>query len=225
MNAKKPEQQHSLGIKAPDGFHRSFVVAVDAEAAWQAVARPVEGQLGRYNLPGFEAECSELESTRGKFLRLTKAEEPCKGTEIALVFEDSGNGTRITVVQYGFGPWLPEVIETFGMVWNHIVADLKLYIETGVQIKTHLFAEPPPQAQLGCKTRDALSGLEVTDVNAGGFCDRAGIKNGDLLVKLGGARLLNGLQLQSLLRVCTREQVLGATIVRDRRLLEVSAML
>jgi hypothetical protein len=63
--------------------------------------------------PGVEAPADEVSVTPESELRVIKAVEPCKGTEIVITFEDEDTGTRITFVQTGFGdgfaqmkPWL-----------------------------------------------------------------------------------------------------------------------
>jgi predicted metalloprotease with PDZ domain len=159
----------------------------------------------------------------GRLLRVRKDEQPCAGTEIAVRLEHAGSGTRVTVVQSGFGPWLPDVIEMFGMVWNMIVADLKLYIERGITLKTHLFSEPQPTANLGCSLEDNLTGLVVVTVNDDGFAARAGIQQGDLLVNLNGVRLLNGMQLLDLMRMCKAGDELNAVWARGRERMEATA--
>lgn len=213
--------------KVADGFRRTFVVDVAPEAVWQALTRPPAGALdaAAVHMPGFEARCSILEQDPGKLLRLSKDEEPCSGTEIAVRLEHAGSGTRVTVVQSGFGPWLPDVIEMFGMVWNMIVADLKLYLERGIAIKTHLFEEPPPRVGLGCDAVDQLDGLKVANVAADGFAARLGVAGEDLLLKLNGARLLNSMQLADLLRMCAPGQELEAVWARGSELMRGRAQL
>jgi hypothetical protein len=213
-------------LNRQDGFQRSFVVDLDPQAVWDAIRRPPRADHDgrtRYNLPGFEADCLVVDSEAASLLRVIKDEEPCKGTEIVISLAHEGSGTRITVVQSGFGPWLPDVLEMFGYVWNMIVADLALYIETGIQIKTHLFQDGAPTVELGCKTADALSGLRVTDVDAGGFCQRAGIRQGDLLLKMGQVRLVHTLQLQSLLHMCKPGDPVSVTWARSGALMNATS--
>ena len=77
--------------------------------------------FGADHAPGTLA--TELEVDPGRLLRVNKDEEPCAGTEIAIVLENADNGTRITVVQSGFGPWLTSVRDTFEAHWQQIVHD------------------------------------------------------------------------------------------------------
>ncbi|MBS05364.1 MAG: hypothetical protein CMQ24_22060 [Gammaproteobacteria bacterium] len=202
-----------------DGFRRSFVVDLDASDVWSAIARPATDtdDALAFHLPGFEANCTGFEVDVSRLLRVRKAEEPCKGTEIVVQLEATDTGTRVTVTQSGFGPWLADLIEPFTQVWHGIVADLKLYIETGVSIRTHLFDEKPPRVALGCATMDAISGVQVTSVEADGYAVAVGIEVGDLLVALNGSRALFGLQLTEMLRLCEPGQTLEATWVRGRK--------
>lgn len=212
-----------------DGFRRSFVIDVAPDTVWRAVTgAPAEAKddgTPQYHMAGFEALCSVIEEDPGTLLRLRKEEEPCSGTEIAVQLEHAGSGTRVTVVQSGFGPWLPDVIEMFGMVWNMIVADLKLYLEQGVRVKTHLFDQAPPRASLGCETQDRLEGLAVGRVAEDGFAGRAGLRTGDLLLQLNGVRLLNTMQLIDLMRIGAPGTELEAVWARSGELMRATVPL
>ena len=206
-----------------EGFQRTFVVDVAPDAVWEALTGPQPRHTGDDTvcfLHGFEARCSVLERDPGRFLRLRKDEDPCSGTEIAVRLEHAGSGTRVTVVQSGFGPWLADVIETFAGVWHMIVADLKLYLERGITIKTHLFDQPPPGAGLGCTTVDQLEGLRVTAVETAGCAAGAGVRADDLLLRLNGVRLLTGLQLLDLMRMCQPGQELEVVWARGAELMQ-----
>ncbi len=218
----KNSQFTTSSVNRQDGFERTFVVDVDPDAVWQAVARAApatEAGVRQYHIPGLEAVCSEIECKPGEFLRMKKEEEPCKGTEVIIALEHAGSGTKITVVQAGFGPWLPDVIELFGYVWNMIIADMKLYIETGLQIKTHLFEpDDQPTVSLGCNTSENLTGLLVVDTTKNGFCEQAGVEKGDVLLQLNGVRLLNGMLLTNLLKMVAPGATLELVWAHDRQL-------
>ncbi len=205
-------------MSSQDGFKTTFTVDLAPEQVWDAVARPAPGSTtepaAAYHLPGFEARCVPIEVDPGRVLRVRKDEEPCKGTEIVVVLEAEGSGTRITVVQSGFGPWLPSVLETFRVVWNLIVADLALYIERRISLKTHLVGAPPPRVSLGIRTQDRLTGLLVTGVDAGSFGERAGLETGDLMLTLNNVRLLYGMRLVDLARMCAPGNELTAVWAR-----------
>jgi hypothetical protein len=209
-----------------DGFRTTFVVDVAPEQAWAAVARPAPASSGAqadYHLPGFEARCVALEVEPHRLLRVRKDEEPCKGTEILVVLEAEGSGTRVTVAQSGFGPWLPSVLETFRVVWNQIVADLALWIERHISLQTHLFAAPPLRVSLGIQTVDRLAGLEVTKLEPRGFGERIGLAPGDLLLQLNHVRLLYGMQLADLSRVCNSGSELELVWARKQERMSASA--
>jgi hypothetical protein len=205
-------------VTQEDGFRTTFTVDLAPDQVWDAVARPAPGSTkenpAAYHVPGFEARCVPIEVDPGRVLRVRKDEEPCKGTEIVVVLVAEGSGTRITVVQSGFGPWLPSVLETFRVVWNLIVADLALYVERRISLKTHLFAAPPPRVSLGIRTQDRLTGLHVAGVDPGSFGERVGLAPGDLLLALNGVRLLYGMQLLDLARVLAPGNELTAVWAR-----------
>lgn len=190
-----------------DEFEATFVVDLAPKEVWEALTRRTTGG-GRaddvhYVLPGFPsltpldvpgASCTPLELEEGRLLRVKKDHEPCAGTEIAMTLEDTGTGTRITVVQSGFGPWFfqaRDAIETHG---RQIIADLRLYIERGVTAPGTRFGE-----NLGAQTRHTPVGLEIVAVDAGGFAEQAGLRPGDLLLSLRGIRLHGTEQLWTVL--------------------------
>lgn len=98
--------------------------------------------------------------------------------------EQAGTGTRVTVVQSGFGPWLDRLRDTFETHWRQIVADLRLFLERGLTVPGTAWG-----ASLGADTRHTPTGLELTAVTPGGFADGAGMLPGDLLLTLRDLRV------------------------------------
>src|SRR5688500_16296231 len=113
-----------------DGFEATFVVATPRETAWEwlAGARPAfdtigEARPGQWWIPAIAAPGAGHEADPRRLLRARKAGETCKGTEIVITLEDE-NGTRITIVQTGFGPNFDQQRPWLEAGWYTILADL-----------------------------------------------------------------------------------------------------
>jgi hypothetical protein len=197
-----------------DRFEATFIVAVTPEEAWRALEHGRPTAPGEpWRLPAFEAPADELEVEPGRSLRVRKAAEPCKGTEIAITLEAAGSGTRITVVQSGFGAAFESAANVLEVGWTHIVADLALFLERGVAGGRHLM----PWGGLGCTVRAVPAGLEVTAVH-GGTATALGLDRGDILVAVNGAPVVVERELAAVLRAARGRGDVAVTFVREREL-------
>jgi hypothetical protein len=186
-----------------DGFEATFVVSVPRAVAWQrlASAQPADATLtpaapGQWWIPAIEAPADEREVVPETLLRAEKVTEPCRGTEIVITMEDAATGTRITIVQTGFGEGITEQRPWLAAGWSAILADLVVFFEHGVALGRHLTW----WWTLGCGVIETAEGLKISDVNADGFAARAGMRRGDVIVTLAGAPVLNVRDLSILLR-------------------------
>lgn len=99
------------------------------------------------------------------------------------------SGTRITIVRSGFGDseaWL-HYAENTTRGWDEMIADLILYLETGVRGERHFSF----RSGLGATMLDSGPGVRITHVVPGGFAAEAGMQAGDLLLRLNGASVLH----------------------------------
>src|SRR5262249_39272321 len=94
-----------------DGFEATFVVSTPRAKAWELLmtAEPAAESLtppgaGQRWIPAIEGAAEDIEVVPEERLHTRKVTEPCAGTEIVITFEDQATGTRITIVQSGFGP-------------------------------------------------------------------------------------------------------------------------
>jgi len=177
-----------------DEFVATFTVEVAPDDVWPALARRTDdrGQSAidsapgtQVWLPGWEMTGEILEVTPGKRLRLRKDAQPCKGTEILVQLEHEGTGTKVTVVQSGFGAHFEIALKGLSLGWEFIQADLALYLETGVMGHRHLNA----WASFGANTEESPSGLVITRVQADTLASRVGLEPGDRLLTVAGASL------------------------------------
>ena len=186
-----------------DGFEATFIVATPRAQAWEWLvsARPAmegvgEARDGQWWIPSVEAPADELEVIDGELLRVRKAVEPCKGTEIVITFEDEDTGTRITFVQTGFGPMFEQARPWLTAGWHSIRADLAVFFSRGKSIGRHLSA----WHGLGCDVSETDEGLVVGRVEPGAFADQAGMQKGDLILHVGGSPVVSVAELSAVMR-------------------------
>ncbi|HYZ91725.1 MAG TPA: PDZ domain-containing protein [Actinomycetota bacterium] len=187
-----------------DGFEVTFVVSTPREQAWTWLteARPaVEGLAemrdGQRWIPAVEAPGDELEVQHGSMLRVRKAVQPCKGTEIVIVLEDDETGTRITFVQTGFGEGFAAQRPWLDAGWHAIKHDLVVFFNRGVSLGRHVTGR---WSSIGCDVTEADEGLVVESIRPGGFADQAGLQRGDLILRLAGAPVVSVRELSVLAR-------------------------
>jgi hypothetical protein len=203
-----------------DRFEATFVVAVPPDAAWSALAA---GRRDEHEwwLPAFDSATEVAAVDDGRALHVRKTDEPCAGTEIVVTFEAAAAGTTVTVVQSGFGKELfAQSLEWLSVGWGHIVADLALYLERGVEGRRHR----RPWGTLGCNVHETAAGLVVGSV-FGGFARRVGLAPGDVLLLVGGAPVANVRELATVMRVFGAGDEIEAHWVRDRAVVRAAAVL
>lgn len=186
-----------------DGFEATFVVSTPRARAWEwfESAKPASDALppaapGQWWIPAIEAPADEREVVAGTRFCGEKATEPCRGTEIVITMEDAETGTRITIVQTGFGAGFAAQRPWLAAGWSAILADLVVFFEHGVAVGRHLSW----WWDLGCVVIETDSGLTIGDVNDDGFAARAGLQRGDLIVTLAGTPVVTVRDLSVLVR-------------------------
>lgn len=206
-----------------DAFEATFVVELAPKEVWEAlVERTVEdGGEVHYVLPGFPsfppldvpgASGSLVEMEVGHLLRFRKDHAPCAGTEISVRLEQEETGTRVTIVQSGFGSFFDDAGRD--TVFTHgaqIVADLRLYLERGITVPGTAWG-----VDLGARARHTPVGLEIDAVRPGGFAASAGLRPGDLLLTIRGIRLHDIQQLWTVLALTEAGSRQPATWARGR---------
>jgi hypothetical protein len=178
-----------------DGFETTFSISVAPDVAWKRLDQ--RDEEGHWLLPAFEAPGDELDVTPGSKLHVRKVTEPCAGSEIVIVLEHEGSGTKVTVSQSGFPAWFVSAADAFAIGWRHIVADLALYLDRGVRGGRHARAWP----MLGCSLRETLPGLEVVEVMPGTLAASVGLEPGDVLLAVGGAPIVVRAELETMMRI------------------------
>jgi uncharacterized protein YndB with AHSA1/START domain len=205
-----------------DEFRTTFTVEVGPEEVWPAVARnPADHRRSAVDsppgtqvwLPGWEMTGEVLEVTPGQTLRLRKDEQPCKGTEILITLEHEGSGTKVTLVQSGFGAFFEAALKVLSVGADFIFRDFALYLETGVSAHRHFSVWGP---SLGADTKETASGLMVERVTPDSLAARAGLQPGDRLLTVAGASIADMRDLVIALRTQQGVQSVELAWVRGR---------
>jgi uncharacterized protein YndB with AHSA1/START domain len=224
-------------------FERTFVVSVPVERAWKAMTDPEE--LNKWYFPMSMAEDGSMQTEILGEERRTEvvAFEPLRmfhtrttltgqegfgirpgAREMVCVFESLETGTRITITQSGFGEGADAEIDiantALGM--NETIADLILYLETGVAFPRHHHGE---RSYHGFTAQQTPAGLQVRSVQADTFAAKLGLQPGDILVELGGASVFGFAELQFFTKEHAAGEQASAAWVRDGRLMRGTAEL
>jgi uncharacterized protein YndB with AHSA1/START domain len=220
-------------------FEKTFVVAVPVERAWKAMTDPEE--LNKWYFPvevsadgsmkteiiGEQRTSEVVDFEPGRMFKtrttLTGREGwgIVQGTrEMTVVFEATESGTRITITNAGFGD--TEDLSGVMRGQEETIADLILYLETGVAFPRHHHGV---RSWIGFSGGETRAGLWVRSVQPGTFADRLGLQPGDLLVELGGASVFSFAEVQFFTKEHGPGETASAAWVRDGQLMRATAEL
>lgn len=212
-----------------DDFETTFIVELAPAEVWESLTRrrAERGEDGatHHVLPGFPslppldvagASGTELEAEPERLLRVRKDDHPCQGTEIAVRLEQAGTGTRVTIVQSGFGAFLDAVgRDTVFAHGQQIANDFRLYLERGLDVPGTEWGW-----NLGARTRQTPIGVEIEILYPGeGWAERVGLAPGDLLLTLAGIRIHDHPQLWTVLALTQPAGKIDATWARGQELI------
>jgi uncharacterized protein YndB with AHSA1/START domain len=211
-------------------IEKVFTVAVPVERAWAAFADGAErskweastyeidprpGGAVHWTLPGHDTVGRVEEVVPLERLRQVDLDGPHASAEITVTFEDLGTSTRITITHAGFGDGWDEWLEGTSIGWTQAIADLVVYLETGVVVRRFNVAMQSP----GMTMRDEPGGVRVERTFPGGLAEGAGIREGDLLVRLAGVPVFTITDVWVLMRqhgvgdACVVEYVRGDSLL------------
>jgi hypothetical protein len=156
-------------------FEVEFRISLGRTTVWRRLTGKQSGD--ELWMPGFDSAATITHADPAAELRVVKKDPPCEGTDIVVTLVDDATGTRVRVVQSGFGQ-LPGSRELFALGWRRIVAGLHTYLATGIHARRFLRA----WGDFGADSSSGGGGTRVQDVRSGGLADRLGIHDGDLLV-------------------------------------------
>lgn len=200
-------------------YERTIEVAAPVTRAWEAFVdyREREAWMGA-GRPDDVFEPGDVKIgpvERNRLVSWSQRQDGLDGWyETSARFEEIAGGTRITLVRSGFGEtedWVHYAYST-SHGWDELLADLALYLETAVRGARHF----PFRSGIGATTLGSAAGLRITHVVPGGFADGAGLRAGDLLIRLGGATILDSTDVAVLVREHAPGTELEAEYVRGR---------
>jgi hypothetical protein len=208
-----------------DRFEVTFVVDVDRAEVWESLVKEDRTEPGgpqRLLLPAFPNGTGlVLEMEAGRLLRVRKDQFPCQGTEIAIELESTESGTRVTVVQSGFGVDYESWVNTLAIGWSHIVADLIVFCGRGARGGRHEL----PWRDLGFRADPVDGGVEVIgEVAAGSFGEQVGLRAGDLMLAISGAPVADLQDFTTISRALPPGSKVEATWLRGRERMSGSGM-
>lgn len=198
-----------------------FTDPKELEAWWAPEVSVFEAKPGgriEYAIAGWGAhEGRVLEVDPQRFLRYEEGPGHIPGTtEVAVTFEATATGTRIHIVHSGFGDseeWLGK-LEAVSQGLGNCIADLTLYVEAGVR-GNRMFTWQWP---FGAAVETTQAGPRVLAVRSGTYAERAGIRVGDVLVRVGSAPVFALSDLWLVSREHPPGEHLEVTLVRDSHL-------
>jgi uncharacterized protein YndB with AHSA1/START domain len=187
---------------------RSFEVPVSVEQAWEAMTDPKQLALWyfpvepvggdgsiRAEICGVERTTEVVGGERHRFFHTRTALSGREGfgvvpgnRDMRVSFTPTAGGTRITITHSGWPDTAAGDCDRRATAHGsgETVADLQFYLRTGVAFPRH---HRGVRCDLGLCLYEGPAGLEVRDVQPGGFGARVGLAPGDLLVELDGASL------------------------------------
>jgi uncharacterized protein YndB with AHSA1/START domain len=220
-------------------FEKTFVVGVPVERAWKAMTDPAELNKWYFPFRVNEDGTTETEILGGERktevvefepLRMFHTRTVMTGSEVwgakpgtremTVVFEDVESGTRITITNSGFGD--PDDLSSVTRGQEETIADLILYLETGVAFPRHNHGE---KSWIGFSARELRKGLEVLSVQPGTFAAGVGLQSGDLIVELGGASVFGIAEVQFFTKEHAAGERAEAAWIRDGNLMRATAEL
>lgn len=217
-------------------YKRTFVVAVPVERAWQAFVEPgqraawmsppgrdpIANPEAEYPAPGFpKVELTIGEVREHELLSWSQSHTMPSGSkgwvETAVTFEEIDKGTRVTITRSGFGEGLEWELfaQSTGQGWDDSLVDLVAYLETGVNVSRHFSG----RSSIGASMLERGRGVQVAEVIPGGYAAEAGLREGDLLISIGGAGVYRRSDVWFLQREHGPGEELDAAYVRDGALL------
>jgi hypothetical protein len=134
--------------------------------------------------------------------------------ETTTTFEETKTGTKVTLKHLGFGDGTAWEIfgGSFSAGWHEAVTDLMLYVHSGVKSPRHIADR---RASIAAWPVRREWGIELAEVFPGGFADQAGMKAGDILLKLDRMGIYQIADVWAFTRIRSAGEEVTAEYIRD----------
>ena len=174
-------------------YERTVIVGAPIGRAWSAFVDDKEREAWMGTRPDDVFEPGEVKlgaNERNSLVSWSQRQAGLAGWyETTVRFEAVKSGTRIAIARTGFGDsedWI-HYAESTSHGWDEMIADLALYLETGVRGARHF----PFRSGIAATTLPSAAGLKITHVVPGGFASNAGMQPGDVLIRLNHASVVD----------------------------------
>jgi uncharacterized protein YndB with AHSA1/START domain len=221
-------------------LHKSSQIKAPIQRVWQCLTDPME--IAVWYVPGitaFEARLGglvafdiphALGTVEGEVLA---AEEPHLlswregpgllpgATTVTIRLSKADEGTNLEYEHSGFGsgPEWEDETQDHVVGWDQCLADLALLAETGIRSRRASRAK----SQFGVVSLEAAAGLRVLGVQPDSCADRAGLRPGDLLIRLNGGPVFSKRELWFFSGEHTPGDVVTADWIRDQAVMSGTA--
>jgi len=137
--------------------------------------------------------------------------------ETTTTLEETSAGTKVTLAHRGFGDAAAWEIfgGSFAAGWDEATTDLVLYVRSGVKHPRHI---DDKRASIAAWPVRREWGIELAEVFPGGFSDQAGMKAGDVLLKLDRMGVYRIADIWAFTRVRRAGEEATAEYIRGREL-------
>jgi uncharacterized protein YndB with AHSA1/START domain len=138
--------------------------------------------------------------------------------ETTTALEVTSTGTKVSLAHLGYGEasaW--EIFGgSFSAGWNEAITDLMLYVHSGVKSPRHI---DDRRASIAAWPVRREWGIELVEVFPGGFADQAGMKAGDILLKLDRMGIYQIADVWAFTRVRSAGDEATAQYIRDGKVM------
>lgn len=137
--------------------------------------------------------------------------------EMTTTLEESTARTKVTLTHLGFGDVTAWEIfgGSFSAGWDEATTDLMLYVRSGVKRPRHI---EDRRASIAAWPVRREWGIELAEVFPGGFADQAGMKAGDILLKLDRMGIYRIADVWAFTRVRSAGEEVRAEYIRGKEL-------
>jgi hypothetical protein len=138
--------------------------------------------------------------------------------ETTTALEETSTGTKVSLTHLGFGDVAAWEIfgGSFSAGWNEAITDLMLYVHSGIKSPRHI---DDRRASIAAWPVRREWGIELAEVFPGGFADQAGMKAGDILLKLDRMGIYQIADVWAFTRVRSAGGEVTAQYIRDAKVL------